>query len=155
MKQYRLKAGFTIEAAVIVPLAMVLMAAVMMVSFVLHDRSVMHTAALFEIMDHAKGFEEEPEEAAAKVDALLAKRLIAAKNPQVLVEEDKEGTKAGVSGVISLPGGLFRMLLGSSFEKPAAEVRISNLDGRKVLVGYKTICDGFSVLGSGKQETDE
>ncbi len=155
MKPYRLKAGFTIEASVIVPIAMVLMAAVMMISFALHDRIVMQTAAVFEIMDHAKGFEESPEEAAARVEEVLAKRLIAAKGTKVNVEEEKEGTSASVNGSVSFPAGSLWRMVGGSFEHPAAKVRISNLDGRKVLIGYKTICDGISAFGSEKHETGE
>ena len=150
-----LKAGFTIEASVIVPVAMVLMAAVMMVSFALHDRVIMQTAAVFEIMDHAKGFEEEPEEAAAKTEELLAKRLIAAKGTQVLVEKEKEDTKVSVNGSISFPGGFLWSVTGTSFEQPGTRIRISNLDGRKALIGYKTICDGIAAFGSENHETGE
>lgn len=155
MKPVMLKAGFTIEASVIVPVAMVLTAAVMLISFALHDRVVMHTAAVFEIMDHAKGFEEEPEEAAAKTEELLAKRLIAAKGTQVLVEEEKDNTKVSVNGSISFPGGFLWRVAGSSFERPEARVRISNLDGRKALIGYKTICDGISAFGNAGKEREE
>lgn len=154
MKKKRLKASFTIEAAVVVPITMVLIAALIMVSFALHDRVLLSTAVFYEVMDHAKGFQEDPEESAAQVRALLQKRLIAAKQPEVSVREGAEGKEAEATGMIPLPSGLIGTMTGSSFQEVRTHIRISNLDGRKVLTEYKTICDGLSALGSGSKKPE-
>lgn len=154
MKNKYLKASFTIEASVIVPLAMMMITVVVMVSFALHDRILLQTALVFEVMDHAKGFTEEPEEAASNAEALLEKRLTVAKDIKVLVEEEKDGTRTSAEGRIPIPGGLIRRISGSAFEKAEVQAMIANLDGRKALIEYKTICDGVSALGNSQKEAE-
>ena len=155
MKGKNWKAGFTIEAAVVVPIAMVLMVAVILVAFVLHDGVILRTVPLFEMMDHAKDLEEEPEKIAALAREELFTRVIAAKETKVSVQEGKKEIQAEANGSFFLPGGLFRSVTGMGFDRAEAKIVVSNLDGRGALIQYKTICDGLATFGSKENEAGE
>ena len=141
----KLKASFTIEASVIVPLALLLVASVITVVFMLHDRVLLSTVSSYEVIDHATEYKENPQAAADEILAMLEKRLVTAKNVQSLAEGKEDGMSVQASADIEVPLDFVQMLTEAEGRMEAA-VNVSNLNRREQLVRYKTICDGLAVL---------
>ena len=141
----RLKASATIEAAVIVPITLVIIAAVLVLVFILHDWVILSTASLYEIMEEA-GDGEDSGEIQESVSAMLGKRLITADVAGVSADASEDRISVDAEGSVQIPMQLLRTLLGEGFSRIGGEVRVSNLNGRKLLVRYKTICDGVSAF---------
>ena len=145
-----LKASATIEASVIVPLTILIIAAVMTVVLVLHDRVIFPAVSLSGVMEQA-GKEADIEELQSSVSELLGTRLLTARDATVAAEAEEDGISVSSGGDIRIPLSAVRALVGEGNNRIDSSVRISNLDGRKALIKYKTICDGLSAL-SGKEE---
>lgn len=154
MIRKRLKASFTIEASVIVSLTLVLVAAVMIVLFFLHDRVLVSTVSTYEVMEHADRYKEEPGAVSEGISQMLEKRLIAAKGTDVTGEEITGGFQVTAGAEVEIPLAVLKGLIGSESEQIRAVINVSNLNARETLVKYKTICDGLSYLGS-SPEKDE
>ncbi len=140
----KLKASFTIEASVIVPLALLLVASVITVVFMLHDRVILSTVSSYEVIDHAAEYKDNPQ-AADEILAMLEKRLVTAKNVQSLAEGKEDGMSVQTSADIEVPLDFVQMLTEAEGGIEAS-VNVSNLNRREQLVRYKTICDGLSAI---------
>ena len=152
MKQ-KLKASFTLEAAVIIPLVMALIAALLFFTLAVHDGVIMNTVSVAAIVENAGKFSNDPENIRSEVQEMLQKRLIAAKNIQVDVEETKDQYTAVSQGSFSIASGFIRYFTGEDLTSLNTRVCISNLNGRKTLLKYKTICDSAKqVVSNGEQE---
>lgn len=141
----KLKASFTIEASIIVPLALLLVASVITIVFMLHDRVLLSTVSSYEVIDHATEYKENPQAAADEILAMLEKRLVTAKNVQSLAEGKEDGMRVQASADIRVPLDFVQMLTEAE-GRIEATVNVSNLNRREQLVRYKTICDGLAVL---------
>lgn len=140
-----LKASFTIEASVIVPLALLLVASVITIVFMLHDRVLLSTVSSYEVIDHATEYKENPQAAVDEILAMLEKRLVTAKNVQSLAEGKEDGMSVQASADIRVPLDIVQMLTEAE-GRIETTVNVSNLNRREQLVRYKTICDGLSVI---------
>lgn len=145
----KLKAGFTIEASVIVPLTMILVAAVMVVCFMLHDRVILSTVSIYEVMEHASRYKDDPDAAQSGIGDMLGKRLITAKNESADVEQQEGGLKVTAAAELEAPLGGIHKISGTP-EQIQCRINISNLNARERLVRYKTICDGLSLITEGE-----
>ena len=152
MVRKKLKASFTIEASVIVSLTLVLVAAIMIVLFFLHDRVLAGTVSTYEIMEHADRYKEDPGAVSEGISQMLGKRLIAAKGTAVTAEEITGGFQVTVGAEMEIPLAVLRELIGSESEEISEVINVSNLNARETLVKYKTICDGLSYFGNSSGE---
>ena len=150
MKQ--LKASFSIEAAVIVPITLLIVASVLTIVFVLHDRIIFTTVTAYETMEHAQDEADDSELIRSSAEEMLGKRLVTADGAQVFLESSEDSVTLSAGGEVPILLGSVRMLVGAENERIDTRIRISNLKGRETLIRYKTICDGISALGGTKEE---
>ena len=154
MKRKRLKASFTIEATVIVPITLVLTAALMITAFALHDRVILSTVSISEVMESADSAGKEPEQIRAAVSEVLGQRLLTAKEVFVNAEADDESVSLQSGGTVDGALSSVRDLLGEESSHLESRIDISNLQARKILVKYKTICDGISAVVKPSETSD-
>ena len=127
------------------PLTLLLVAAVLTVAFSLHDRVIMRTVSMYEVMDHAAEYQDAPGFLTSEIAEMLDKRLIAAQEVSVSAEEGEDGLQVGVDAQMDIPLSVIREL--TSFEdRLQTKTDVCNLSGRKMLIKYKTICDGLSAI---------
>lgn len=146
------KGSFTLEAAVVVPLAMALIAVIMLFALAVHDGVIMNTVSVAAIMENAGKYSDDPENIREEVQAMLQKRLVVAKNISVDVEGTKEQCSAVSQGSFQIASGFIRYFTGEDITKLNTRVCISNLDGRKTLLKYKTLCDTVESLRTNGEE---
>lgn len=156
MFRKKVKASFTIEASLIVPVLLFIIAAMITVGFMLHDRIIMNAVTAYEVIDHAGDFSSAAEEAAGNVLAELDRRLITAGNLNVTGKEDSGTIKMQASGEARIPLPSVEKLIGEGSGKLSASINVSNLNGRKALIKYKTMIDGLSFFknNSGEKENE-
>lgn len=147
----RLKASATIEAAVVIPITLVIITAVMTMVFVLHDRVILSTVSQYEAMEQA-GESDSSQDIQAAVSEMLQKRLITAHDPVVAASDEEDGLEIDTEGSIEIPMRIVRFLVGEENNQINSQLRISNLSGRKQLIKYKTICDGLSAITRKSEE---
>ena len=140
------KGSFTLEAAIIMPVTMAVIAALLLFAISVHDGVVMNTVSTAAILENAGSFTNDPENIPGTIRDMLSKRLIIAKNIAVDVDEEQDQYMAICSGSFQIASGFLRMFTGEEMTNIRTNVSISNLDGRKTLLKYKTICDGLEDL---------
>lgn len=141
----KLKASFTIEASIIVPIALLLVASVMTVVFMLHDRVILSTVSSYEVIEHATQYKDNPQAAEEGILQMLEKRLVTAKNIQTSSEGETDGMSVRTEAEIDVPLGKVQELTNAE-GRIETSVNVSNLNRREQLVRYKTICDGLSAI---------
>lgn len=146
MKAKKVKAAFTIEAAVIVPIAMIVITALLFFTIYIHDKVIMGTVSTFTIMENAGKEEQDAETMRDSVEEMLAKRLIITKNISVDVKGDEDNCSIVSEGEYAVPLKVVRDVLGEDLSVEHASINVSNLNGRKTLLKYKAIKDGISSL---------
>ncbi|MCQ2530368.1 MAG: hypothetical protein MJ086_03850 [Lachnospiraceae bacterium] len=154
MKKRKLKAAFTLEAAVVVPIAMVIIVSMLFVAFFIHDCVVMNTVSSYMIMENATRYSEQPEALSDEILQLLSRRMIIAKNisAEVTGEEDQLSVKGSSDFYMPIP--MVQEL--TDISNATTSLRISNLNGRKTLLKYKVLCDGFrDVIGNAEESEIE
>ncbi|MBO7729771.1 MAG: hypothetical protein J6S31_02830 [Lachnospiraceae bacterium] len=152
MNKRTYKGSFTIEAAVIIPLAMALIAALLIFALAVHDGVIMNTVTVATIMENAGKFTEDPENIREDVLKMLQKRLVVAKNISVEVDGTEDQCTAVSQGSFQITSGFIRYFTGEDLSQLNTRVCISNLNGRKMLLKYKTICDSAEhILSDGEE----
>lgn len=141
----KLKASFTIEASILVPIALLLVASVMTVVFMLHDRVILSTVSSYEVIEHATQYKDNPQAAEEGILQMLEKRLVTAKNIQTSSEGETDGMSVRTEAEIDVPLGKVQELTNAE-GRIETSVNVSNLNRREQLVRYKTICDGLSAI---------
>ena len=141
----KFKASVTIEASVLVPIALLLVASVMTVVFMLHDRVILSTVSSYEVIDHATQYKDNPQAAEEGILQMLEKRMVTAKNIQTSSEGGTDGMSVRAEAEIDAPFEKIRELTDAE-GRIEASVNVSNLNRREQLVRYKTICDGLSAI---------
>ena len=141
----RLKASFTIEAAVIVPLTIFIIAAFMYMAFYIHDRAVMGSAGAAYILENAADYSDSLSTIEEDTGEMLENRLIIAENISVSVT-DEDGITLESSADINMPLPFLSSILGTSPDSVSTSVNISMLDGRAQVLKYKAAADGIDVL---------
>lgn len=148
-----LKASFTLEAAVIVPLSMALIAALLIFTLAVHDGVIMNTVSIAAIIENAGKYSEDPENIRNEVQEMLQKRLVVAKNISVEIDGTEDQYTAISQGSFQIASGFIRYFTGEDLTNLNTRVCISNLNGRKTLLKYKTICDSAEqMLSNGDKE---
>ena len=136
----RLKASFTIEAAVIVPLSMFIIITFMYIAFYMHDCVIMKTVGPYYILESADEYGSSLSGIEENTKEMLESRLIIAGDVSVNLEDD-DGLWLECSAQFDLPFEFFRMLLKASSGSITTEIDISMLEGRDILLEYKALAD--------------
>lgn len=152
MLRKKLKASFTIEAGVVVPILMLIIVAMITIAFLLHDRVIMSTASTYEVMEHAGDFDAQEEVAIQNVRNVLDRKLITAENIMVSGESKSEGIRMNASGEADIPLSDVSRLVGEGREKLSVSINVTNLRGRKALIRYKTYMDALSFVKDGQEK---
>lgn len=96
------------------------------------------------MIENASKYSEQPEAVKEEILQMLSKRMIISKNVSVESEGEEDQILVKGSNEIVIPIQIVRELAGIS--KSSTEIKISNLNGRKTLLKYKAISDGFKNL---------
>ena len=142
----KLQASFTIEAAVVVPLAMIMMATVIFAAFYVHNAATIAAVTDYAVLEQAAGMNGSQNVLCQGVKELLAGRLIGETAVSVSISGGEENGTAYTSASFQIPLAMIRELMGNTGEKLSFQTEVSNLNGRKKLLLYKSICDGVSEL---------
>ena len=148
MKRYSLrwKGSFTIEAAVVVPMVMVMLAACLYMAFHIHNAATMAAVTDAAVMELAAGWEEAPDSAGRDLEGILAGRLLGETETSVRVNVTGDAGSAEASAQFRTLPSMIRELTGEKLSSLSFRTEISHLNGRKKLLLYKSICDGVSDL---------
>ena len=149
MKNKKLKASFTIEAAFIVPLVMVVIVGVIFIAFMAHDMVTMDALSSYTIIDNAGKDNEEIIQSTLRQK--LSKGLIITKDIQVDGKKRSDGYIVKTCGNFSIPTIALSSLFGTSTINESSQISISNLDGRGALLKNKAIADGIKNIGEKNQ----
>lgn len=145
MKNKKVKASFTIEAAFIVPIVMVLIVGVIFISFMAHDMIAMDAISSYTVIDNATQKNEQVIQ--STLQQKLSKGLIVTKNICVDGKKRSDGYVVKTCGNFSLPTFSLSSLFGASTINESSQISISNLDGRGALLKSKAIADGIKDIG--------
>lgn len=142
--------SFTLEAAVIVPLVMVIMVAAVFLTFYVHDIVTMTAVSDYALLENAGNIRKNEQEITTGMTQLLSDRMIAATDISSSVSGSDNKAYATASAHINLPTAMLKTMLGEETENLNKEIDISNLSGRKTLLLYKAIIEGASEISGGK-----
>lgn len=142
--------SFTLEAAVIVPLVMVIMVAAVFLTFYVHDIVTMTAVSDYALLENAGNIRKNEQEITKGMTQLLSDRMIAATDISFSVSGSDNKAYATASAHINLPTAMLKTMLGEETENLNKEIDISNLSGRKTLLLYKAIIEGASEISGGK-----
>ncbi|MBR5930900.1 MAG: hypothetical protein IKZ95_02620 [Lachnospiraceae bacterium] len=146
MKKKTCKGSFTLESAVIVPITMAVIVALLLFTLSVHDGVILNTVSTVIIMENASRFSKEPQNIQGKIMEMLSKRLVITRNIAVDVTGGEDDCTAECSGSFQIASGFIRGLTGTDITDLHSQINISNLNGRRTLLKYKTVCDGVSGL---------
>lgn len=153
MIRKKYKGSFTLEAAVVVPITMALIAGLLIFTLSVHDGVILNTVSTAIIMENASRFSKEPENIRGKIMDMLSKRLLVTRNIAVEVTGGEDDCTAISSGSFQISSGFIRNLTGTEITELHSQINISYLNGRKTLLKYQAVCDGMSgLLGEGDAE---
>ena len=142
--------SFTLEAAVIVPLVMVIMVAAVFLTFYVHDIVTMTAVSDYALLENAGNIRKNEQEITTGMTQLLSDRMIAATDISSSVSGSDNKAYATASAHINLPTAMLKTMLGEETGNLNEKIDISNLSGRKTLLLYKAIIEGASEISGGK-----
>lgn len=142
--------SFTIEAAVVVPLVMLLMVAVIFLTFYVHDKVTMTAVSDYALLENAGNIRKNETAISTGMTSLLADRMIVATDITSSVSGSDNKAYATASAHINIPIAMMKTVLGEETENLNEKIDISNLAGRKTLLLYKAIIEGASELSGGR-----
>lgn len=150
MKTKKLKASFTIEAAVIVPIVMVIIVGIIFIAFHVHDIATMESMNTFALIENANKYNEDTEIIQTELKDKLSSGLIITKNINVESTKRIDGLIVKSCGNFSLPFTALTELFGKNQINESSEITVTNLDGRGALLKNKAIVDGIKKIGEEK-----
>ena len=116
MKRKKYKGSFTLEAAVVVPITMALIAGLLIFTLSVHDGVILKTVSTAIIMENASRFSKEPENIQGKILDMLSKRLIVTRNIAVDVTGGEDDCTATCRGSFQIASGFIRNLASVNYE---------------------------------------
>ncbi len=144
--KHELQAGFTIEAAVIVPIILILTFCVTFAAFFLHDSTVIK-AVNTDVSVKNKGEKNADEsEMSAEIQQKIEESLLMIDVEHAELSQD-EGSKefnAMISASAAKPKSMAEKILPVYFDGIEYELKTANTNARQTLNGYKAFCDGLS-----------
>ena len=149
------KASFTIEVAVIVPITLVIVLCVIFAALYIHDSVIVKAVNTDVSVENIGNEDADSDEIASEIRQKLENSLLVADADEVDFQTDSKsnGFKAITSGNLDAPVGMAAKILPDNMTEIEYELRTANVNARQTLNGYKAICDGidmFSVSDSVK-----
>ena len=141
-----LKGSFTIEAAVVVPITMVIMVAMVFMSFFAYDKTTLTAVCDYALMETAGKTENNTGQIQSEVSGLLVSRLLAASDIKVSAGGSDMNAYIESSASFGIPMLMIQTLFGYENMNFSSRLDVSNLNGRKKLLLYKSILDGADSL---------
>ena len=135
------QASFTIEAAVVIPIVLVLFAALIFLTFFAHDSITIHAAGTAAVLEQAEAFKDKKLSAETREDTDLLTHLLVAEDASLSISETGEGLTASLSAGFHVPLLMVRTILGDAAQNLRAEINLTHLDARKEILGYKALTD--------------
>lgn len=152
MKTKKLKASFTIEAAVIVPLIMIIIVGMIFIAFLIHDTVTMDALNTYALIENADKYNDNTEIIKSDLQDWLSSGLVITKNINVESTKRIDGLVVKSCGDFSLPFTALSELFGKKQINESSEITITNLDGRSSLLKNKAVVDGIKKIGAGIHE---
>ncbi len=152
MKKKKLKGSFTIEAAVIVPVVMVVIVGMIFIAFLVHDMVTMDALNTYMIIENANKYNESEDIIKSDLQDRLNSGLIITKNINVETSKRSDGIIVKSCGNFSLPFPALSELFGANVVNESSQITVTNLDGRGSLLKNKAIVDGIKKIGDEKNE---
>lgn len=147
--KYKLQAGFTIEAAVIVPIILILTLCVTFAAFYLHDNTVIKAVNTDVSVKNIGADKKNEAEMSAEIQKKIEESLlmIDVEHAELSIDENSKEFKAVISGNADAPKGMAQKILPVYFEGVEQELKTANTNARQTLNGYKAFCDGLKDTG--------
>ena len=137
-----LNAAFTIEAAVIVPISLMIVMTILFLSFYLHDLVTVTAVNEYVIYEAAHDMKEDQYAAQDLAETILSGKLLTAKDACVSITAGKNKASSVISAVFTAPLDLIKTMMGNMSEI-SSSIDVSNLNGREQLIIYKAVMDGI------------
>ena len=145
---FPLKAGFTLEAAVIVPLSLVIICTMILLSFYIHDKIVFKSAGVRAVFENRS---EDTSAIRSSVLDALENGLIMTRNTDVSCEINDDSASVQASGNFNWGYRMISGLFQDSLDTMSEKISISNLDGRSIILKY-ALADDLKELLKGEEK---
>ncbi|MBR6329926.1 MAG: pilus assembly protein [Lachnospiraceae bacterium] len=150
MKKYRLKGSYTVEASFLMPMILTVIVVIIYLSFFLHDRAVLSSAAYTAALRGSQLINGEDVYARVEKNAaaLRENRMLGTKNIQTDIQIGSSQITVSYSGELRIPAGtlLCRYLTGG---KDHLSVEVSAKADRLDPVGFVRKCRIVEALAKG------
>ena len=146
----QLQGSFTIEAAVVVPMTMLIFLAVIFLTFFVHDQVTLTAAVQYGVLVQAERslMGTAP---ASGMEAGIESRILAASAVSCPVNGNADHCEGEGTAAFHIPLLMISQLTSGALRQLHAEAEGNAFDGRKKLLLYKSICDGAGdLLNTGK-----
>ncbi len=147
MKRKKLKASVTIEAALIIPIVMIIIVAMIFASFMAHDSVTMDAKNTYEVIENANQYNDNIENMQPNMQDAMTRGLIVTKNINVESKKRVDGIIVKSCGNFTLPFSALQELFGMQQINESSEIAFTNLDGRESLLKSKAVIDGIKKIG--------
>lgn len=137
--------SFTMEAAVVTPMTMLILMAVIFLSFFVYDQVTLDAAAEYAVLERAEQSLMGRGDASGAAER-LTHVLMAAGETSVSVSGDADHCSGEVTAVFHVPLLMVDQLTSGALRTIEVHMERHAFDGRKKLLLYKSICDGAADL---------
>ena len=152
MRRNGLSGSFTIEAAVVVPMAMLLLVTMLHTAFYVHNAATIAAVSDAALLENASDLKENEAAFTGNLEGILRQRLIGETQVSASISGGEDRRSAEVSAAFQVPLAMIDDLTRGRLANLTFHSAVSHLDGRNKLLLYKAICDGASnLLGTGER----
>ena len=152
-KRQGFSGSFTIEAAVVIPMTMLLLVTVIFTAFYVHNAATITAVADAALLENASSLKENGDSFCGDLERILQQRLIGETQVQASISGGEDKRSAEVFAVFRIPLAMIDDLTQQRMGSLSFSGDVSHLNGRKKLLLYKAICDGAeNLLGAGGRE---
>ncbi|MBR3402787.1 MAG: pilus assembly protein [Parasporobacterium sp.] len=152
-KRQRFSGSFTIEAAVVIPMTMLLLVTMIFTAFYVHNAATIAAVSDAALLENALYLDENRSSFCSNLEGILGQRLIGETQVSASISGGEDKRSAEVSAVFRIPIAMIDDLTQERLGSLSFRSDVSHLDGRKKLLLYKAICDGAeNLLGAGRRE---
>lgn len=140
MKSQKLymRASFTIEAVVVLPITMLAIAALICITLLLHDHTILTANCAESVLRNANRNEAD--------GTVVLGKMVSIDGASVELQTENDAVTATGSGNIRVRSYLLGQMIGSNAIQTNTEIKAGHLDARKELLRYKLLAEGIELL---------
>ncbi|MBQ9031931.1 MAG: pilus assembly protein [Parasporobacterium sp.] len=138
--------SFTVEAAVVVPIVMAVLVTVVFAALFVHNAAQMTAVTDLATLDGAGNWNQGAGPSESQVREVLAGRMPGTQEISVSVSAGDNKRSVSSSASFPMPLAFLDELTEGHMNSLTAQFEAANLNGRKELLLYKSICDGVKDL---------